>query len=432
MKFGLIYEHQLPKPWAEGDEARRIHESLQQIVLADQVGFDSAWLTEHHFLEEVSHSSAPEVFLGAAAALTTNIRLAHGVCLSPPAYNHPARVAERLATLDILSNGRVEWGTGESSTLMELEGFGIDPAHKTAMWREGVGEAADMMAMTPYPGFQGAHFAMPARNVVPKPLQTPHPPLWMACSRRESILRAARNGCGALVFGFVEPAQAKAWRDEYYRVIASDDCVPVGRSVTPNFAIVNGMMLHPDYDEARRRSADGLKFFGYGIAHYAMYGEHVPGETNIWERYQEVRDRMGEGAGAGCIGSPETVRAHLRAYEEAGVDQMLFLQQGGQILHEHIMESIALFAAEVMPEFAARSPEIERRKAEHLAPHIAAALARKPPRSAIPIAPVAAAGLAAERRGTTPTDHATNPGSYIADPTRGGAIPVATRDLYKN
>src|SRR5678809_1526869 len=146
MRFGIFYEHQLPKPWNEGDEAKLFHEALEQVVLADRLGYDYAWEVEHHFLEEYSHSSAPEVFLAACAARTRRIRLGHGIVLMPPGYNHPARVAERIAMLDLVSGGRVEFGTGESSSRLELEGFGVAPADKRAMWQEAVAEVALMMS----------------------------------------------------------------------------------------------------------------------------------------------------------------------------------------------------------------------------------------------------------------------------------------------
>ena len=125
MQFGIFYEHQIPRPWDERDEHKLFQDAIEQVELADRLGIDYAWEVEHHFLEEYSHSSAPEVFLAACSQRTQRIRLGHGIVLMPPAYNHPARVAERIATLDIVSNGRVEWGTGESSSRIELEGFGI-------------------------------------------------------------------------------------------------------------------------------------------------------------------------------------------------------------------------------------------------------------------------------------------------------------------
>ena len=96
MKFGIFYEHQLPRPWTVDAEYELFHQSLDQIELADQLGLDYAWEVEHHFLEEYSHSSAPEVFLGAASQRTKNIRLGHGIVQSPPPFNHPARIAERI------------------------------------------------------------------------------------------------------------------------------------------------------------------------------------------------------------------------------------------------------------------------------------------------------------------------------------------------
>ena len=192
MKFGLFYEHQVPRPWSPEAERRVLLDALEQVALADTLGLEYVWEVEHHFLEEYSHSSAPEVFLAAASQRTTRIRLGHGISLMPPKYNHPARVAERIATLDLLSGGRVEWGTGESATALEMLGFGIDPREKEAMWEEAAEQAANMLAMTPYPGFKGQYFEMPCRNLVPKSYQQPHPPMWVACSRRERRIVAAR------------------------------------------------------------------------------------------------------------------------------------------------------------------------------------------------------------------------------------------------
>src|SRR5437763_4715038 len=240
MKFGIFYEHQLPRPWNEGDEHRLFQEALDQVELADRLGIDFAWEVEHHFLEEYSHSSAPEIFLAACSQRTRRIRLGHGIVLMPPKYNHPARVGERIATLDLVSNGRADWGTGESATALEMEGFGIAPEDKTAMWREAAEQAANMLAMRPYPGFRGAWFDMPCRNLVPKSVQKPHPPMWVACSKRDTIHRAARAGLGALTFAFVDQGEAIKWVKEYYDLIKSDECVPIGHTVNANIAMVAG------------------------------------------------------------------------------------------------------------------------------------------------------------------------------------------------
>src|ERR671934_637441 len=149
MQFGIFYEHQLPRPWAEGAELKLFQDALDQVELADKLGIDYAWEVEHHFLEEYAHSSAPEVFLAACSQRTKRIRLGHGIVLMPPPYNHPARVAESIATLDLVSGGRVEWGTGESASLAELGGVGIPPTEKRAMWQEAVAQVALMLSETP-------------------------------------------------------------------------------------------------------------------------------------------------------------------------------------------------------------------------------------------------------------------------------------------
>ncbi|MGZ5866897.1 MAG: LLM class flavin-dependent oxidoreductase [Xanthobacteraceae bacterium] len=377
MKFGVFYEHQLPRPWLEGAEEKLFSDALDQIELADRLGIDHLWQVEHHFLEEYSHSSAPEVFLAACSQRTKRMRLGHGIVLMPPSYNPPARVAERIATLDLISHGRVEWGTGESGSAMELGGFGVNREEKGAMWREATEQAINMTVMSPYPGFAGKYFQMPCRNVVPKPVQKPHPPIWMACSRRESIHKAARNGAGALAFAFVEPEQAAKWVAEYYDIIRSEECVPIGWSVNANVALVSGMSCHADEDEAIRRGLDGFRFFGYSLGHYASFGAHRPTLTDLWARFLEVKDEMPRDAGSGGIGTPDQVRAHLRRYELAGVDQIIFVQQGGNNRHEHICESLELFASAVQPEFRVREPKRLAEKKRELAPYIAAALARK-------------------------------------------------------
>jgi alkanesulfonate monooxygenase SsuD/methylene tetrahydromethanopterin reductase-like flavin-dependent oxidoreductase (luciferase family) len=377
MKFGIFYEHQLPRPWDDGAELRLYQEALDQVELADRLGIDYAWEVEHHFLEEYSHSPAPEVFLGACSQRTRRIRLGHGIVLMPPKYNHPAKVAARIATLDLVSNGRVEFGTGESASRAELEGYGIDPAEKRTMWREATEQVANILAMDPYPGYQGRYFSMPCRNLVPKPVQKPHPPMWLACSSRETIHVAAQLGLGALTFAFVDPAEARHWVEDYYRTFERE-CVPIGWMPNPNIAMVTGFSCHQSAEEARRRGLDGFRFFGFALAHHYLFGHHKPGRTNIWQSFEAARGLMPDmGAVAGGIGTPDDLRAHLRKFADVGVDQVIFIQQGGRNRHDHICESLELFAARVMPEFTEREDERERRKRERLGPAIEAALGRK-------------------------------------------------------
>jgi alkanesulfonate monooxygenase SsuD/methylene tetrahydromethanopterin reductase-like flavin-dependent oxidoreductase (luciferase family) len=407
MRFGIFYEHQLPRPWSPDAEAGLLRDALEQVELADRVGFDYVWEVEHHFLEEYSHSSAPEVFLAAASQRTRSIRLGHGIVNVMPAVNHPARVAERVATLDLISGGRVDFGTGESSSAAELGGFLVDRERKRDMWHEALDAITRMFVEEPFAGIDGEFVRMPPRNVVPKPLQRPHPPLWVACSRRETIRLAAQCGIGALSFAFVEPEDAAAWVREYEQILCSEQCVPAGFAVNPSVAVVLPMMLARDEAEAIERGVDGAHFFGYSLAHYYGLGSHAPGVTDVHQEFLRGRDKAGfarwlvrpdeaplgvrllqEGIGSlrGAIGTPDQVADLVARYAAAGVDQIIFVLQSGDNRHEHICESISLFAQEVLPRFAEGREEREAAKRERLAEAVAAALARRaapePPPSA--------------------------------------------------
>ena len=165
------------------------------------------------------------------------------------------------------------------------------------MWLEATAEAANMLVMDPYPGYQGKYFSMPCRNLVPKPVQKPHPPIWVACSKRETIHQAARHGIGALTFAFVDQGEAVKWVEEYYDIIKSDECVPIGHAVNANIAMVAGFSCHADAEEARRRGLDGFRFFGYALGHHYIFGEHTPGRTSIWANYEKARDVHARDAG---------------------------------------------------------------------------------------------------------------------------------------
>ena len=396
----MFYEHQIGRPWEEDTERQLIQDALDQVELADSLGFSVVWEVEHHFLEEYSHSSAPEVFLAAASQRTRRIRLGHGIVLTAPRFNHPARTAERIAMLDLVSNGRVEFGTGESSSEAELGGFGISFEEKRDAWLEGLEVAVRCMTEVPFAGVEGQFVTMPPRNVVPKPVQKPHPPLWVACSRRDTILLAAEKGIGALTFAFIDPEEAQHWVHDYYTTL-EDRGVPVGLAVNPNLACVTPMMLHHDEAEAIRRGIEGANFFGYSLGHFYVFGTHEPGRTNVWEEYLSRRSAVGydpeaaaralqeERLGAklasgdttglrGAIGTPDQVREYLRRYEEAGVDQVIFVLQAGRNRHEHIMESIEMFGREVLPEFLERDERQSAEKAERLAPVIEKVMARRP------------------------------------------------------
>src|SRR5271155_5169588 len=174
MKFGVLMELQTPRPWTAESELNSWQNGLEQLEVADRIGIDYLWQVEHHFLEEYSHSSASESFLAAASQRTKRIHLGSGVTLLPPPINHPARVAERVGALDLLSRGRAEFGTGESSSFSELDAFHVSREEKRAMWHESLGVICRMMVEEPFRGHEGKYIQFPPRNVIPKPIQKPH------------------------------------------------------------------------------------------------------------------------------------------------------------------------------------------------------------------------------------------------------------------
>lgn len=309
---------------------------------------------------------------------------------------------------------------------MEMEGFNIVPEEKHAQWKEGAEQAANMMVMQPYPGYEGQYFTMPARNVLPKPFQKPHPPMWLACSRRDSILRAARYGMGALIFGFVEPDQAKQWVKEYYDVIKSEECVPLGHTVNPNLAAVSGFSIHQDEAEAERRGLPGFRYFGYSLAHFTNFGEHTPSVTGVAAQFDEVYDSLPDNAGRGGIGTPAQVEQHLRGYEDIGLDQIIFVQQVGRNQLEHICESLELFGKSLLPAFKEREEKRHKAKMAELAPYIEAALARKVRMPDLPRDQIPSVKAAGKRR--IESGEVDPSGGAFVDKTRGGSIPIPHAD----
>ncbi len=366
MKFGIFYEHQLPRPWREDSEYRLLQDSLDQIELADQLGFDYAWEVEHHFLEEYSHSSSPEVFLAAASQRTRQIRLAHGIIQLTT--NHPARVAERVSTLDLLSHGRVEFGIGEGSSVTELHPFDRRFRDKRAVWEDAVRAVIPMFGDEPCE-YHGEYFDFPLRNVLPKPLQKPHPPIWVACSQLDTIEMAGRRGLGALGFQFVSADAAHAWVNAYYNAFTKRQEKLADYKTNPNIALVSGFMCCETDDEAMRR-ADGWTFFQFALRFYASHGAHIePGTVDLWKEYQAWKETPSaqKQRASGLIGSPDTLRHKLRKYHESNIDQVILLNQAGKNTHQDICASLELFASEVMPEFHALESEHQQWKRAVLA-----------------------------------------------------------------
>ncbi|HKD67676.1 MAG TPA: LLM class flavin-dependent oxidoreductase [Candidatus Binataceae bacterium] len=382
MRFGMLYEHTVTRPWGPDTEYQRYQEALDQVELADKVGIDYVWIVEHHFLEEHAHSSAPEVFLGACSQRTKRIRMGHGIVALPIPYNHPVRVAERISTLDLVSNGRVEFGTGETSSDVELGGFNISRDEKNAMWRESLEVITRMLVEEPFLGYEGKYLQIPVRNVVPKPRQKPHPPLWLACSRLEQIKIAARHGLGALTFGFVSPEEARKWSNEYYRILA-EECEPIGAVINPNIAFTALLLCDTNRERAQRLGAENLLFLKYCTDHFYFHGKHEPGKTKLWEMYKNTpgAGTAVEGTSAVITGTPQDAREALRIWRDTGIDQIIVLTQCGNMPHEATCRSIDLLGREVMPEFREEEEKRLREKEARVAPFIERAMKRrKPPR----------------------------------------------------
>ncbi len=355
MKFGIFYELQLPRPWTETSEYDLLHQALGQMELADRLGYDYAWMVEHHFLEEYSHCSAPDVFLAAASQRTKNIRLGQGIVQLTT--NQPQRVAERIATLDLLSGGRVEFGMGEGAGPAELHPFGIRVRDKRDRWEEAVRAIIPMFTRTSWE-FHGQFHDFAARNVIPKPMQKPHPPLWVACSNIQTIAQAGAWGMGALGFSFVSPEAARAWVHRYYNTLLHAPNRLADYPANPNVAIVNGFMCAPT-DEEAIELASGWTFFIFALSYYGRKGVDAPGQGDLWREYQDWRktDKAQAALRNGLIGSPETIRGKLRQFRDAHVDQVILLNQAGKTSDTAIRDSLDLFAREVMPEFHAAQPE---------------------------------------------------------------------------
>ena len=357
MRFGIFYELSVPRPFTPGVERTVYENALAQVRLADELGFDTVWAVEHHFLEEYSHCSAPELFLTACAAQTKQIRVGHGAVVCVPAMNHPVRVAERAAVLDILSGGRLELGTARSSTWTELGGFEIDPDTTKQTWDEYI-RALPRMWTEERMSWQGTCFSMPERAVLPKPVQKPHPPLWVTVTSPGTELDAADRGIGCLGVAAASYAEQERRTREYHRRIQS--CTPVG-AVNENVATLNFLYCHEDPKQAARAGLQMLGLFGLANAHLLFTREAYP--TRAYGSLANLAPGPGRREGSPAdssgvpegmaIGDPERIIRAIKEWESIGVDGVNFLLNAMETIpQEQVLASLRLFAREVMPAFA--------------------------------------------------------------------------------
>jgi alkanesulfonate monooxygenase SsuD/methylene tetrahydromethanopterin reductase-like flavin-dependent oxidoreductase (luciferase family) len=361
MRISMIYELQMAKPWTERSEYNTYWQAMAQVELAEEMGFHAVWCVEHHFLTEYSHSSAPEVFFGALSQRTNQIRLGHGVVLLPHRFNHPVRVAERVAALDILSNGRVELGTGRSITEQELGGFQIDPDETVDQCEEAI-RAIPQMWMKEKVSFEGKYLKMPERSVWPKPLQKPHPPLWHAATQPVSFERAGRLGVGLLCFGFAAPGMLENALQVYRDAIA--------KCTDPAGAFINNQVA-----SAPMACCAETRAKAYDIArpHMQWFWDlantlYIPKGAKSYQYYDNMYEALLEGIKKGdakssfnleaaaengtvICGGPDDCIKTVQKYADAGVDELLLLCQVGQMPHAAIMDTIKLFGRYVIPYF---------------------------------------------------------------------------------
>jgi alkanesulfonate monooxygenase SsuD/methylene tetrahydromethanopterin reductase-like flavin-dependent oxidoreductase (luciferase family) len=360
MEFGLQYEIQRSRPHYDGFMYDIYHQATEQVKLADRLGYHSVWTVEHHFLTEWSYSSAPEVWYGALSQVTNNIRLGHGVCLLPIPFNHPARVAERIAVLDIMSNGRVECGTGRSITESELGGFNIHPEDSRPMWEEAIAEIPKMWTQEVYEGHEGKYFTMPAREIIPKPIQKPHPAIWVAATQPTTWEVAGHKGIGALGFGISEPGALDKLVASYKKAIGN--CAPVGAFINDRTAAATVAVCAPTREEAFEWGRNAIDFTTRKGAE--LFTPFSKQEVKGYEYYKKMAEQavaLGDyrlsnadlekrvATGAAMVGDPEDCLKVARMYESAGIDLLLMLVQVGSVPHEKVMQTIELLAKHVMP-----------------------------------------------------------------------------------
>ena len=356
MQFSLLIELQIATP-TPATERQLFHDVVAQAVLADELGYHCVWAVEHHGLYEYSHCSAPEVLLGYIAARTSRIRLGHAVTLTPHRYNHPLRVAERVAVLDILSNGRVSWGSGKSASRTEQGAFEIDRDELDGQWREALEMIPRMWGSEVFE-WEGTHFHIPPTPVIPKPVQRPHPPVYAACSRMESVVLAGSLGVGSLNFSAGTDAYLAEKVQAYRTALAT--ATTSGRRINTTFACTPTTLVLDDDREACVYGFRGSRFFGEGLATYFFSPTRIVGELDVnrnplspseLAEAMAARSRPG-GQLVSVIGDPASARESVARFAAAGVDELILVMQMGTVPQEIVMRSLRTFAEKVMPEFS--------------------------------------------------------------------------------
>jgi len=355
MRFSLFFELQISNPDAES-ERRLFHESIEQAVLAEKMGFDGLWVVEHHGLYEYSHSSAPEIFLAYLAAKTNRIRLGHGVNLLPFPYNHPIRVAERIATLDILSNGRVDFGIGKSASLTEMDAFGLTPDLANEQTKEAL-EIIPRMWNEKIFSHESKNLKILPFQVIPKPIQKPGPPLFAACNRIEAIQEIGESGMGVLASAQGGRADLGKRIEAYRNGIAH--AKKFKANVNERYILpVNAMVLDDDF-RACEIGFNGNRFFNEALSSYYFSDSKPLGRLKInrealsQTELAELRSsRHVQPENGALFGDVAHAIDAISVLKKAGVDETLLILQQGTVPNKAILESIEIFGRKVIPKFS--------------------------------------------------------------------------------
>ncbi|MDR7220655.1 LLM class flavin-dependent oxidoreductase [Aminobacter aminovorans] len=378
MKFSMIYEAQIAETHREAEQ-QVFREMAEQCVQLDRSGFDGVWCVEHHGLTQYSHMSAPETFLAFVAGQTKKLEIGHGVVCLPPAMNHPIKVAERVAMLDILSNGRVNFGVGKGGSQQEAGAFGYQLSELQPLIDESM-YLIPRLFTEEMVEHDGQYIKFPARPVHPKPLQQPHPRMYMACTRWEAVVTAGSRGLGALVMGFGGPDEIKTKSDAYRKAFAERKAEDqVGFRPTEHLSALCPAIVLRDRDKARRIGLRGQRFFAEALSHWYQGGPKPEVDDMSPEEHLAALDKVREHKFAklgedkiaynpqaygylddinDAYGTPEDCIRYVERLFEAGADEIMFLSQMGTVPHEAIMETIELIGSEVIPHFRGKKLRI--------------------------------------------------------------------------
>ena len=346
MQLDLFYEISQP-PQLVRSEADAFEQTLNEIALADRLGFGCAWLVEHHFMRGYSHSSKPDLVLAAASQRTQNIRLGLGV--TPLPYHHPVHVAERAATLDILSKGRFELGIGRGFSPQEYAAFGAEMRDSRTMTAESLAILQLAFARKPVT-FHGEHYHLDALDILPYAIQQPHPPIWTAAVSPDTFTWAAQQQLGMLAGPFKPWMMVKQDIRHYLEAWQSP--------ATPRAGMTVGILCLPDGKRARVLAKDALVWF-----YQQLFATTLPVLEKLYPSYEHFHDlgkfrsllklginlTMLETFGMVVVGSPTECIDRLQKYREAGVTNLLCAVGAGALDTEIIQESMHCLASEVMP-----------------------------------------------------------------------------------